>query len=179
MPDTYEIAEGANEAAVLQAMVAQFDTVADEIGLADARASVGVDPYGALIVASLVEREAKVDGDRAKVARVIYNRLKQGTPLGVDATICYVSATCPPLASDLQKDTPYNTRLHTGLTPTPISNVSRASLEAALNPERGPWLYYVLDPEVDPSGQQHLFTASASEFQAAAARCKAAGFGCG
>ena len=86
-PDTYDIAEGADERTVVQTMVSQFDKVASQAGLQDAPARVGVTPYEALIVASLVEEEAKVDEDRPKIARVIYNRLTQGVPLGVDATL--------------------------------------------------------------------------------------------
>jgi UPF0755 protein len=161
-------------------MVTQFDNVASVAGLGDSQASAGVDPYQALIVASLVEREAKVDADRGKVARVIYNRLDQGIPLGVDATLCYLKDETPCVLrqSDLAKDTPYNTRTKPGLPPTPISNISLASLNAALHPDEGPWTYYVLDPQVDPAGQQHLFTDDPGEFERAKARCKAAGFGC-
>jgi len=180
-PDTYEIGEGADETAAVQKMVAQFDKVATESGLQDAQALVGYDPYQALIVASLVEEEAKVDVDRPKVARVIYNRLAQGIPLGVDATLCYLKEERPCVLhqSDLSSDSPYNTRRNTGLPPTPIAAVSLKSLEAALHPDDGDArnaLYYVLDPNL-PAGQ-HLFTASASEFEAAKARCKAAGLGC-
>lgn len=177
-PDTYRISEGADEASVLRTMLAQFDKVAAEVGLDQAPALVGVDPYEALIVASLVEKEAKVDADRSKIARVIYNRLATGTPLGVDATLCYLQDEKPCVLheSDLAVSSPYNTRKVAGLPPTPISNVTRASLEAALHPADGDWIYYVLDPNL-PSGQ-HFFTSSASEFQAAKARCKAAGLGC-
>jgi UPF0755 protein len=179
-PDTYDIGEGGDESVVLQRMVTQFDKVATEAGLADSQATANMDPYEVVIVASLIEREAKVDADRGKVARVIYNRLNQGIPLGVDATLCYLKDEIPCVLreSDLAKDTPYNTRQNAGLPPTPISNVSLASLNAALHPEDGPWIYYVLDPQVDPAGQQHLFSESASEFERAKARCKAAGFGC-
>jgi len=177
-PDTYKVGEGADEAAVLHLLIAQFDRVAAEVGLDQAPALVGVDPYSALIVASLVEEEAKVDADRPKIARVIYNRLAAGTPLGIDASLCYQKddKPCVLRQSDLAADSPYNTRLKVGLPPTPISNVTRASLEAALHPEPGDWIYYVLDPKL-PAGE-HLFTASASEFQAAKGRCKAAGLGC-
>ena len=177
-PDTYDIAEGADERVVVQTMVAQFDKVADEVGLQDAQAKVGYSPYEVLIVASLVEEEAKVDEDRPKIARVIYNRLAQGTPLGVDATLCYLKdeRPCVLKASDLNQSSPYNTRKNTGLPPTPIANVSRASLEAALNPDNGNELYYVLDPNLPPG--HHFFTASASEFEAAKQRCAAAGLGC-
>jgi UPF0755 protein len=177
-PDTYEIGEGADESTAVQAMVAQFDKVAIEVGLADAPTLVGHTPYEVLIVASLVEEEAKVDVDRPKIAQVIYNRLRQGTPLGVDATLCYLHEERPCVLhqSDLSRDDPYNSRKNPGLPPTPISSVSRKALEAALHPDTGDELYYVLDPNL-PAGQ-HFFTASASEFEAAKARCKAAGLGC-
>jgi len=177
-PDTYDIAEGADEHAVVQTMVSQFDKVASQVGLQDAPARVGVTPYEAVIVASLVEEEAKVDEDRPKIARVIYNRLLQGVPLGVDATLCYLKdeRPCVLRESDLASTSPYNTRVNTGLPPTPIANVSQASLEAALNPDSGNELYYVLDPNLPPG--HHFFTASASEFEAAKARCRAAGLGC-
>ena len=180
-PDTYEIAQGADEAKVVQLMVAQFDRVATEVGVPDAQSLVGVDPYEAVIVASLVEEEAKADEDRPKIARVIYNRLQQGIPLGVDATLCYLQDTRPCVLhqSELATPGPYNTRTNKGLPPTPIASPSKASLQAALHPADGDWLYYVLDPNVDPTGTRHLFTASASEFEAAKARCKSAGLGCG
>jgi UPF0755 protein len=177
-PDTYEIGEGADEAAAIQAMVAQFDKVATELGLADAQSLVGHDPYEVLIVASLIEEEAKVDVDRAKVAQVIYNRLAKRMALGVDATLCYLhdERPCVLRQSDLDRADPYNSRKNIGLPPTPISNVSRKALEAALHPAGGDAIFYVLDPNL-PAGQ-HLFTANASEFEAAKARCKAAGLGC-
>jgi UPF0755 protein len=177
-PDTYEIGEGADETAAIQAMVTQFDKVATEVGLADAQALVGYDPYEVLIVASLVEEEAKVDVDRSKIAQVIYNRLRQGTPLGVDATLCYLheERPCVLRQSDLTRADPYNSRINTGLPPTPIANVSRKALEAALHPSGGDAVFYVHDPNL-PAGQ-HFFTASASEFAAAKARCRAAGLGC-
>jgi UPF0755 protein len=177
-PDTYEIAEGADETAAIRTMVSQFDKVAFELGVQDAPARIGHDPYEVLIVASLVEEEAKVDVDRAKIARVIYNRLAKSMPLGVDATLCYLQDARPCVLhqSDLAKDSPYNTRKNAGLPPTPIASVSRKALEAALHPDGGDALYYVLDPNL-PQGQ-HLFTASASEFEAAKARCKSAGLGC-
>jgi UPF0755 protein len=177
-PETYQVAEGADETVAIQSMVTQFDKVATELGLADAPNTVGVSPYEALIVASLVEEEAKVDADRPKIAQVIYNRLKQGIPLGVDATLCYLKDERPCVLhqSDLDKDDPYNTRRNTGLPPTPISSPGRASLEAALHPEATDAIYYVLDPNLPPG--QHFFTASAAEFEAAKERCRAAGLGC-
>jgi UPF0755 protein len=177
-PDTYQIAEGADETAAIQAMVTQFDKVATELGLADSETLVGHTPYEVLIVASLVEEEAKVDADRAKIAQVIYNRLSKGMALGVDATLCYLHEERPCVLhqSDLARDDPYNSRKNVGLPPTPIASVSRKAIEAALHPDGSNALFYVLDPNL-PAGQ-HFFTASASEFEAAKARCKAAGLGC-
>jgi UPF0755 protein len=168
-PDTYELAQGAGEATAVQVMVTQFDKIATEVALADAPNTAGVDPYQALIVASLIEEEAKVDEDRAKIARVIYNRMEQGIPLGVDATLCYlkVERPCVLRQSELSEPGPYNTRLVVGLPPTPIASPGKASLEAALHPADGTWLFYVLDPAVDPSGTRHLFTSSAAEFERA------------
>jgi UPF0755 protein len=162
-PDTYRIDQNEDEQAVLARMVTKLDEVATELGYAEAAARVGRQPYEVLIVASLVEAEAKVDDDRAKIARVIYNRLEQGMPLGIDATVYYAlqrrggSLT----RSDLAVDSPYNTRVNPGLPPTPIGLPGRASLEAAINPEPGPWLYYVLSDEQG----HHAFSESYEEFQ--------------
>ena len=92
----------------------------------------------ALIVASMIEREAKVDGDRALIARVIYNRLELGMNLEIDATLYYDSSPDTPFAVLRAKDSPYNTYLYGGLPPTPIANPGRASIRAALNPSPNP-----------------------------------------
>lgn len=165
-PETYRIEDTEDEEAVLRRMVDTFDQVATEVGLADSPATVGLSPYEVIIIASLIEAEAKVDGDRAKIARVIYNRLEQEIPLGIDATFYYALGLdrkgTSLRQSDLEIDSPYNTRLNTGLIPTPIAMPRRASLEAALNPEPGPWLYYVL---ADAEGN-HAFSESYDEFLA-------------
>jgi UPF0755 protein len=124
-----------------------------------------ITPYDALIVASLVEAEAKVPEDRPKIARVIYNRLAQGMTLGIDATVLYALQERGDTLtqSDLATDSPYNTRVNRGLPPTPINSPGQASLEAALAPADGDWLYYVL---TDADGH-HYFTNSFSDFQRA------------
>lgn len=173
-PDTYRIEEEDTETAVIQAMINRFDQIAQEAGYDDAEAVAGLSAYETIIVASLVEREAGIDEDRAKVARVIYNRLAEGMTLGIDASVAYGAggATNGTLtASQLETDTPYNTRINTGLPPTPIGLPGRASLEAAMNPADGPWLYYVL---ADQDGR-HFFTDSYDEFLNAKDRCQELG----
>jgi uncharacterized YceG family protein len=96
----------------------------------------------------MIEREAQLPGDRRLVAAVIYNRLRDGIPLGVDATLRYALGdyTKPLTALQLANPTPYNTRLHKGLPPTPISNPGLASMIAAADPAKLPYLYYVDKP---------------------------------
>lgn len=173
-PDTYRIEENDTETTIVQAMINRFDQVASDAGYDDAEATTGLSPYETIIVASLIEREAGIDEDRAKVARVIYNRLEQGIPLGIDASTAYAvgGATDGTLtASQLDVDSPYNTRENAGLPPTPIALPGRASLEAAMNPADGPWLYYVL------AGQDghHFFTDNYDEFLQAKEECQAMG----
>src|SRR4029077_18665552 len=108
-------------------MVQGFDTVAGELGIDQSDAKVGLSPYEVVILASMIEREARVPDDRGMIARVVYNRLKTGTPLGIDATLRYAIArpSEPLRQSDLAKQTPYNTRLNKGLPPTPIASAGR------------------------------------------------------
>jgi UPF0755 protein len=172
-PDTYRIEEGdeADEQALLQQMVERFDAVATEAGYRESESAVGLTPYQLVIVASIIEREAKVAEDRPKVARVIYNRLAQGIPLGIDATLLYAIGHKETLTeSDLATDTPYNTRLYPGLPPTPIAMPSQESIEAAINPEPGPWLYYVLIED-----DRHFFTDDFDEFNRVAQESRDAG----
>lgn len=168
-PDTYQFEEDADAAEILQTMASQMEDVLDELGYDRAETLQGRTPYELITAASLVEREAgSPPEERGKVARVIYNRLDRGEPLGIDATILYgLGRTSGELTrSDLETESPYNTRKVKGLPPTPISGVGRASLEAAINPPEGEWLYYVLVSN-DPS--THLFTDSYEEFQQAKA----------
>ncbi len=160
-PETYTFSLEDDEAAIASRMVEAFDGVAEEVQLADAGAKVGLTPYEALIVASLIEREAKLDGDRAKISRVIYNRLKADMRLQIDATIIYGmgGGVTRVLNEDLERDGPYNSYTRAGLPPTPIANPGRESLIAALNPEPGDWLFYVV---TDPSGA-HSFAKTFNE----------------
>ena len=123
-----------------------------------------------LIIASMVEREAQLDRERPLVSAVIYNRLKDGMTLGIDATIRYYENNWarPLRVSELERDSPYNTRLNRGLPPTPIGNPGLASIKAAANPARGKdYLFYVRKP--GDSGE-HAFSSTDAQFQRDVAR---------
>jgi UPF0755 protein len=142
-PDTYFV-EGMSDRDILQLIVSTFDQHGDAVGLGNA-APTGLTPQQTVVVASLVQAEAGSVTDAPKVAAVIANRLKQGTPLQIDATLCYAKGGCPPVPTNADKQTasPYNTYRVTGLPPTPIMSVTEQSLRAALAPADVPYLFYV------------------------------------
>jgi UPF0755 protein len=176
LPETYAVEEGATEVEFLHNLVATMDETMNQLDATGRASQLGITPYQALIVASLVEEEARVDEDRPRVARVIYNRLAAGEPLGIDATSCYEKGEipCTLTESELEADTPYNTRHRAGLPPTPIAAPGRASIEAALNPADGPWKWYVLSS----ADGHHSFTDDYDEFLRLKAECADQGLGC-
>ena len=181
-PDTYQVGEGMDEAAVLTLMAAQFDRVATEIDLVARAEALGYTPYEIVIIASLIQEEYGIVEEMPKMARVIYNRLDIGEPLGIDATSRYEAELAGRDREDIdfESDSPYNTRRNAGLPPTPIAAPGRLALEAALAPADGPWIFYVRDPDetrTPPGG--HFFTDSAREFENVKAECEEAGLGCG
>ena len=123
----------------------------------------GLSPYDVLIIASMVERETALPRERKLIAGVIYNRLKQSIPLGIDATIRYQLDNWqrPLRMSELERDTPYTTRLHQGLPPTPIGNPGLDSIKAAANPAKTKYLFFVVKPGGDGS---HAFSETLDEF---------------
>ena len=176
LPETYNVEPKDDEAAILNRMVSSFDAVAEEVGIDQAQAKVGVSPYEAIIVASLIERETRFDEERAQVAQVIYNRLKRKMKLQVDATVIYAlgrtgERNIRVLFKDLEVKSPYNTYQVAGLPPTPIAAPGRASLEAALNPTSGNLLFYVV---TDPSGR-HSFAETGAQHAANIRKAEAAG----
>jgi UPF0755 protein len=180
LPESYEVEEGDTEAIVIQRMVAQLDSTLAELDMERQAQALGLSPYQVLTVASLIEEEAGTEEDRPRVARVIYNRLAEEMPLQIDATSCYIKKEpggCTLTDADLASVSPYNTRNRQGLPPTPIASPGRASIEAALNPADGDWLYYVLDAEANDGS--HVFTADYDVFVEARQRCAAADLGCG
>lgn len=142
-PDTYQVSNADSERQLVERMIGLMERVGRQEDIVAKSEQLGQNPYAVLIVASMIEREAKLDVDRPKIARVIYNRLYLGMPLQIDATLYYGQDPETPFDQLRQLDTPYNTYLYTGLPPTPIANPGRASIEAALNPAQNP-------PQGDP-----------------------------
>jgi UPF0755 protein len=170
-PQTYRIQTGDTPVTVLQAMLDQLGAQLGGVDLSDNPAHL--DPYQVLVVASMIEREARVDEDRPRIARVIYNRLARHMPLQIDATVLYALGNRKAKLSDqdLRVNSPFNTYLHAGLPPTPICSPGMKSIQAALQPSDGNWLYYVL---VSADGH-HAFTADPREFARLKAAAKAKG----
>jgi UPF0755 protein len=168
-PDTYGIEPDDTAVGVVQAMLDQLEVVLSRYELSTAPQKLS--PYQLLIVASMIEREAKVDGDRPKIAAVIYNRLAAGKRLEIDATVEYAVGHSGLSARDLRSTSPYNTYTNDGLPPTPIAAPGEAAIRAALQPADGDWIYYVL---ANKEGE-HAFTSSYQEFLRLKAQAKARG----
>lgn len=187
-PDTYQVSNGESAGQVVERMVALMERVGRQEQIVEKGYGLGLTAYEVLIIASMVEREAKTDADRAMIARVIINRYKVvGMPLQIDATLFY--GQDPDLPFDELKaiDSPYNTYLYPGLPPTPIANPGRASIQAVLNPANNPpeggaecqgvpraeclWLYYVL---ADDEGN-HAFAVTLAQHEDNVAAAREAG----
>lgn len=175
-PAKYFIEDDITAPEVLAKMSNEFAAVTGELGYGGAERKHNMSAYEVIIVASLVEAEAKTDGDRGKIARVIYNRLNDGISLGIDATLIYGKGIRGevPTREDLDTPGPYNTRHpeSRGLPPTPIAAPGRKSLEAAMNPVEGPWRYYV---RIDTEGN-HAFAETLDEHNENKARAAELGF---
>ena len=174
LPDTYFVAKADDETAILKKMVDSFDRLATQLDLTGSAARMHVTPYQAVIVASIVEREALIDADRGKVARVIYNRLDNKMQLQMDSTVLYAigqAGKSNVTEADRKVNSPYNTFIAPGLPPGPISQPGKASLTGALAPAPGDWLYFVT---TDTSGASS-FTSSYSQFLKDVATCTAKG----
>jgi UPF0755 protein len=161
-PDTYEIDPGDEPAEILQLLA---DTAETRVAAVDwsSLEEQGLSVYDGIVIASMIEREAALDEERALISSVIFNRLEIDMPLQIDATIVYALGGAPEgglTLDDLEIDSPYNTYRLIGLPPTPISGVRAASLRAAAAPVETDYLYYVLASE-DGS---HAFTADFEEF---------------
>ncbi|MCG4564201.1 endolytic transglycosylase MltG [Anaerosalibacter bizertensis] len=160
-PDTYEIDINASEEEIIEIMLSRFEQFY-ESDLKNKAEKSGLDLNKIITLASIVEREARVDKERSIIAGVIYNRLKIDMPLQVDATVQYALGERKErlLYKDLKIESPYNTYLHKGLPPAPIASPGAKSLIAAVNPSDVDYLYYVL--KNDGSGE-HIFTKTYEE----------------
>jgi uncharacterized YceG family protein len=161
-PATYEFTKLTSSARLVRDQLRAFRRNWRKVDMRYARTK-NLTPYDVLIIASMVEKETVVPSERRLVAAVIYNRLRNRMPLGIDATIRYgrdVPGTEPLKQSDLESDDPFNTRNRVGLPPTPIANPGLASLRAAARPARVDYLYFVRKGE----SNRHFFTASEAEF---------------
>ena len=162
-PALYEFTQETTARELVAAQLQAFNERFRGVDLRYAR-SKNLTPYDILIIASMIEKETAVPRERRLVAAVIYNRLHNRMPLGIDATIRYgldIPGTESLTKEALRSDSPYNTRLRPGLPPTPIANPGLASLRAAANPARNvDYLYYVRKP----NSLAHYFTASESDF---------------
>jgi len=172
-PATYDFTPETTTQELVERQLEAFERNWAQVDMAKAREK-NLTPYDVLIIASMVEKETMAPQERPLVAAVIYNRLRIGMPLGIDATIRYgldVPATESLRQSHLQSDNPYNTRNRLGLPPTPIANPGLASMQAAAHPADVDYLYFVRKPDM----VHHFFTASESEFYAKACEY---GYGC-
>jgi UPF0755 protein len=172
-PDTYEIFADDEPAEVLQLLA---DTAVQRMDSVDWTylTERGLTPYDGLIIASMIEREARLDEERPVIASVIYNRLDQDMLLQIDATVVYALGGFPEgglTLEHLRIDSPYNTYRYQGLPPTPIAGARLASLRAAAAPGDTPYLYYVL---YDQDGR-HAFTDDFDEFLRLQEEARAAG----
>jgi UPF0755 protein len=187
-PDTYQISGDDTESRVVARLVSMMERVSRQVELTAGAKARGFSPYEILIIASLIEREAKVATDRSKIAQVIYNRLSKKMKLEIDASVKYGQDPAMTWTEMKATDTPYNTYINAGLPPTPIANPGKASIQAALAPFGAPpasdpactglpvgvkceYLYYVL---ADEAGG-HVFATTYEQHLSNVEKSKTAG----
>ncbi len=166
-PTTYSFPRDAKPPEIIKAMVEQFRKFWKPEWSAQAR-SLGRTPHEIVTIASLIETETGVESERPIVAGIINNRLAKNIPLGIDQTNVYIAKMLGKWdgtihKSDLEVDSPYNTRIKTGIPPGPISSVTESSIKAALNPQPNDYIFYVRNVEANDGS--HWFYASAAEFE--------------
>ncbi len=167
-PATYELKRGRPARLLVEQQLSTFRQKIRSVDMRYAR-SKNLTPYDVLTIASMVEREAAVARERRLIASVIYNRLHEGIPLGIDATTRFATNnwTRPLTRSQLRTASHYNTRRRAGLPPGPIGSPGLAAIQAAAHPARNKYLYYV----VKPCGRgEHAFSTSYARFQRDSAR---------
>jgi len=162
-PATYDLPRGASAQSLVAKQLVAFRQRIGRVDLSYAR-DKNLTTFDVVTIASMVEREARLERERPLVAAVIYNRLREGIPLGVDATIRFATGnwSAPLTASELAIDSGYNTRRRAGLPPGPIGNPGLASLDAAAKPARVGYLYYVVKPG---TCGEHAFSSTFAQFE--------------
>ncbi len=170
-PDTYEYTTSTTRAQLVEAMVKRFRKVYNT-ELQNKASAMGLTARQAVTMASLVEKEAKVDQDRELISQVYHKRLKLGMNLACDPTVIYGAILAGKYKwngkiyqSDLDRDTPYNTYKHPGMPPGPIASPGKRALEAALNPAKTDYLFFVVDG-VKRDGS-HIFTTNGADHERA------------
>ncbi len=161
-PKKYEFEKGTTARQVVDRLLEQYLIETQGLDIEGARERLNLTEYELVITASLIEREAANPQEKPLIASVIYNRLREGMPLQIDATIQYARGEPKENLSlqDLKINSPYNTYQNTGLPPGPICSPSLSSLQAAVNPAETDYLYYVLKR----GGEEHFFTSDYQEF---------------
>lgn len=148
-PDTYHAGYRTGEEQIIGIMLERFEAEIKKLDYEKKAGEMNLTLHQAVTIASMIEGEAAVDGERPLIASVIYNRLRLGMPLQIDATVKYALGGQKKKIyyKDLEVDSPYNTYRVAGLPPGPINSPGRASLQAAVNPARTDYLYYVAKPD--------------------------------
>ncbi len=169
-PKTYLIWEGSSANEVISLMLNQFDKEIKSLDLSKL-SERNLTFHKWVTIASMIEKEAKIPTERPLISAVIYNRLKRGMRLQIDATVIYALGYHKKrlFEKDTMVKSPYNTYLHSGLPPGPICNPGLDSLKAALDPAPVDYLYYVL---ADPASGRHIFTRTEAEFLKAKEKAK-------
>jgi cell division protein YceG involved in septum cleavage len=167
-PDTFELEKGAPASDLVELQLQDFKQRIAGVDLGYAR-SKNLTTRDVVTIASMIEREAQLEKERPLIAAVIYNRLHEGMPLGIDATIRFATGNYdqPLTESELAVDSPYNTRTNAGLPPGPIGSPGLASIEAAAHPAKVDYLFYVVKPG---ACGEHSFSSSEAQFEADVAR---------
>ncbi|MFG1878277.1 endolytic transglycosylase MltG [Sphaerisporangium sp. NPDC049003] len=162
-PATYDIEPATTPRDLLRSMVRRFKRAAAHVDLEAGAAGQRLSPRDVVVIASIVQAEGGRDSDYPMIARVIYNRLASRAKLEMDSTVMYGLGKHGIVAShaEIKRDTPYNTYMHPGLPPGPISNPGEAALRAALRPAKGDWYWFVT---IDPQHRITKFTNKESEF---------------
>jgi UPF0755 protein len=166
-PNTYNFPRAVPTQDIIKKMVTEFKKVWKQ-EYTDRALKLNMTPYKIITIASLIETESRLNEERPIIASVIYNRLNKGMPLGIDQTAVYIAKMESRWdgvinKSDLESNSPYNTRKNIGLPPGPISSVSESSIKAALYPATTNYIYYVLN--VEKSDKSHRFYSTAKDFE--------------